>query len=79
MISWKTMRFTGTRGLSTCIRCQAMASPSRSSSVARYSSSALARSSFSLRTCWRLSVATTYSGLKSLSTSMPSRAHGSDL
>ncbi len=35
VISWKTMRFTGTVGLSTSSRCQLMASPSRSSSVAR--------------------------------------------
>jgi hypothetical protein len=35
VISWKTMRWTGTRGLSTSSRCQAIASPSRSSSVAR--------------------------------------------
>ncbi len=35
VISWKTIRLTGTFGLSTSCRCQAMASPSRSSSVAR--------------------------------------------
>ncbi len=35
VISWKTIRLTGTLGLSTSSRCQAMASPSRSSSVAR--------------------------------------------
>ena len=35
VISWKTMRCTGTRGLSVSTRCHAMASPSRSSSVAR--------------------------------------------
>ena len=37
VISWNTMRFTGTRlgGESTSSRCQAMDSPSRSSSVAR--------------------------------------------
>ena len=34
VISSKTIRLTGTLGLSTSVRCQAMASPSRSSSVA---------------------------------------------
>ena len=49
------MRFTGTFGVSTCVRCQAMASPSRSSSVARYSSEASFRSFFSFWTCCFLS------------------------
>ena len=40
VISWKTMRRTGTLGLSTSVRCQAIASPSRSSSVASRSSEA---------------------------------------
>ena len=40
VISWKTIRRTGTFGLSTWSRCQAIASPSRSSSVASSSSSA---------------------------------------
>ena len=35
VISWKTIRLTGTRGESTSERCQAIDSPSRSSSVAR--------------------------------------------
>jgi hypothetical protein len=35
VISWKTMRFTGTCGESTSERCHAIDSPSRSSSVAR--------------------------------------------
>ena len=35
VISWNTIRFTGTFGFSTSSRCQLMASPSRSSSVAR--------------------------------------------
>ena len=35
VISWKTIRLTGTRGSSTSSRCQAMDSPSRSSSEAR--------------------------------------------
>ncbi|CNL90281.1 Uncharacterised protein [Mycobacterium tuberculosis] len=39
VISWKTIRFTGMRGLRVSSRCQAIASPSRSPSVARYSSS----------------------------------------
>ena len=38
VISWNTMRFTGTFGFRYSSRCQLMASPSRSSSVARYSS-----------------------------------------
>ena len=40
VISWNTMRFTGTFGSSTSSTCQPIASPSRSSSVARMSSSA---------------------------------------
>jgi hypothetical protein len=40
VISWNTIRLTGTLGFSTWSRCHAMASPSRSSSVARKSSSA---------------------------------------
>ena len=35
VISWKTIRRTGTFGFSSSCRCQAIASPSRSSSVAR--------------------------------------------
>ena len=35
VISWNTIRLTGTRGLRISRRCQEMASPSRSSSVAR--------------------------------------------
>ena len=77
VISWKTMRRTGIWGLRTSSRCQAMASPSRSSSVARYSSSALRSSDFSRRT-WSLAV-TTYSGLKPSSGLTPSVAHCSDL
>ena len=45
VISWKTIRRVGTFGLSSWRRCQAIASPSRSSSVASSSSSA----SFSFR------------------------------
>ena len=44
VISWNTMRLTGTVGDSTSERCHAIDSPSRSSSVARYSSSALFKS-----------------------------------
>ena len=44
VISWNTMRLTGTFGFSSSLRCHAMASPSRSPSVASRSSSA----SFSL-------------------------------
>ena len=35
VISWNTIRLTGTLGLSTSSRCHEMLSPSRSSSVAR--------------------------------------------
>jgi hypothetical protein len=40
VISWNTIRRTGTFGFSSSRRCQAIASPSRSSSVARNSSEA---------------------------------------
>ena len=56
VISLKTMRLTGTLGLSSSKRCQAMASPSRSSSVARMSSSASLSSFLSLVICDFLSV-----------------------
>ncbi len=59
VISWKTIRLTGTLGLSTSCRCQAIASPSRSSSVARKSSSDSLRSAFSLETWDFLSAFTT--------------------
>ena len=35
VISWNTIRFTGTLGFSTSSTCHEIASPSRSSSVAR--------------------------------------------
>ena len=35
VISWNTIRLTGMRGFNVSSRCQAMASPSRSPSVAR--------------------------------------------
>jgi len=59
VISWNTIRLTGTRGDSTSIRCHEMASPSRSSSVARYSSSASLSIDFSLLSCLRLPEGTT--------------------
>jgi hypothetical protein len=59
VISWNTIRRAGTVGLSSSSRCQAMASPSRSSSVARKSSSTSFRAALSLETCWRLSELTT--------------------
>jgi hypothetical protein len=55
VISWNVMRRTGTLGSSTSSRCQLMASPSRSSSVASRISSACFRSFFSSATCARLS------------------------
>ena len=79
VISWNTMRRTGTFGLSTSSRCHAMASPSRSGSVARYSSSTPASRRLSSVTFFFLSGVTMYSGLKPFSTSTPSRAHGSFL
>ena len=59
VISWKTMRWAGTLGLSSSIRCQAMASPSRSPSVASKSSSAVLSFCFSSRSVAFLSAATT--------------------
>ena len=50
VISLKTIRRTGTLGRRISIKCQAIASPSRSSSVARISSSASFKSSFSSAT-----------------------------
>ena len=79
VISWKTIRLTGTFGFSSSSRCQAIASPSRSSSVARKSSSAPLSRSLSLRICARLSAGTTYSGSKWSSTFTPSRAQGRPL
>ncbi len=55
VISWNTMRLTGTFGLSASRRCHAMASPSRSSSVARKSSSASLSRRFSSATFFFLS------------------------
>jgi len=49
VISWKTIRLTGTWGFSTSSRCHEMASPSRSSSVAsRRRSTSLSRAFSSL-------------------------------
>ena len=59
VISWKTIRRTGTLGLSSSRRCQAMASPSRSSSVAKKSSSASLSSFLSLLMCDFLPLSTT--------------------
>ena len=59
VISWNTIRWTGTFGSSTCSRCQAMASPSRSSSVARKSSSAPLSARLSSATFFFLSGSTT--------------------
>ena len=57
VISWNTIRFTGTFGLRCSRRCQLIASPSRSSSVARYSSLAsLSAALRSLTTCLPRSV-----------------------
>ena len=79
VISLNTMRRTGTVGLRTSSRCHAMASPSRSGSVA--SSSSSQSFSFALRsaTFFFLSGLTTYSGAKPFSVSTPRRAQGSFL
>ena len=58
VISWKTMRLTGTFGFSTSMRCHAIASPSRSSSVASRSSSASLSLRFSSATTFFLSGST---------------------
>ena len=58
VISWKTMRRTGTFGFRTSTRCQAIASPSRSSSVASRSSSAPWRCFFNALTTFFFSVST---------------------
>ena len=79
VISWKTIRRTGTFGCSTSRRCQAIASPSRSSSVASKSSSAFFSFAFRSETTFFLRESTTYSGWNPLSTSTPSRDHDSDL
>jgi len=52
VISWKTIRRTGILGLSTCVRCQLMASPSRSGSVASSSSSASLTAARRCATCF---------------------------
>lgn len=70
VISWKTIRLTGTSGERTSSTCQEMASPSRSSSVARISSSASRSVARSFRTTSFL--VTTYSGAKWCSTSIES-------
>ncbi|MDF3051366.1 MAG: hypothetical protein K0R87_3004 [Pseudonocardia sp.] len=50
VISWNTIRRTGTFGLSVSSRCQAIASPSRSGSVASSTSSTLLSASRSSET-----------------------------
>ncbi len=54
VISWNTMRLIGTFGFSVCTKCQAMASPSRSSSVARYNVSACFNASLNSETVFFL-------------------------
>ena len=58
VISLKTIRFTGTFGLSSSIRCQPIDSPSRSSSVAISSSLAPFMASLSSVTRFFLSAET---------------------
>ena len=59
VISWKTMRLTGTFGFSTSSRCQLIDSPSRSGSVASKTATAPLSAAFSAWTCFRLSFGTT--------------------
>ena len=59
VISWKTIRLTGTFGFSSWSRCQAIASPSRSSSVASSSSSTSFSRFFRCATTFFLSGSTT--------------------
>ena len=54
VISLKTILLTGTEGFKTSSKCQAIASPSRSSSVARKSSSAFFKAFFNCETCFLL-------------------------
>ena len=76
VISLKTIRRTGTLGLSTSDRCQAIASPSRSSSVASSSSSARASSLRSSATFFFLSWLTSYVTANPLSMSTCSPLFG---
>src|SRR4051812_33604350 len=73
------MRLTGIFGLSTSIKCQLMDSPSRSSSVARISSSHSANSSLSVFTIRVLVFGTQYIGAKFSFTLTPRLAHFSFL
>ena len=79
VISWNTIRFVGTLGLSSCNRCQLILSPSRSSSVARISSLAPLSAVFNSWTILRLSLGMMYSGANPDSTLIPKFAHFCDL
>ncbi len=59
VISWKTMRLTGTFGFSTSRRCQLIDSPSRSGSVASITADAPFSAALSSATFFRLSSGTT--------------------
>src|SRR3990170_2366179 len=61
---------------SSWARCQPIASPSRSGSVATYSASAFSAAFFSSSTTFRFAARTRYSGLKPFFTSTPSRDLG---
>ena len=69
LISWNTMRCTGTFGFNCSNKCQEIASPSRSSSVARYSAVASFSAAFSSFTTVRPRSVSSYDGLKPFSTS----------
>src|SRR3990172_5797378 len=61
---------------SSWARCQPIASPSRSGSVATYSASAFSEAFFSSSSTFRFAARTRYSGLKPFFTSTPSRDLG---
>ena len=63
VISWKTILLVGILGLRTSTRCQLMLSPSRSSSVARISSSAPLSSLLIWEMTFSLVSSMTYFGL----------------
>src|SRR6476469_987961 len=72
VISWNTTRLTGLScGFVAATRCQAIASPSRSGSVARISSLACSTDSLSSLTSLDLSRGIEYFGVKSCSSSTP--------
>src|SRR5215207_8268287 len=76
VISWKSTRCVGTLEPSWSATCQAMASPSRSGSVARYMVEAVLAAFLSSDSVLVLPLMVTYLGSKSRSTSTPSSRVG---